>query len=120
MSPVGDVFVPSPPKTGTNLLHPLPPQSLNGSDHSFFVFVCWYCILLPADGPKRGRLPIPTTATLPYCMRPLKIFPSLPGSCLRVFIAMQAKHSYASSTNGLGLLAGVLTISASIEITTPH
>ena len=23
--------MPSPPKTGTNLLHPLPPQSLNGS-----------------------------------------------------------------------------------------
>ena len=31
MSPVGAIFVPSPLKTGTNLLHPLPPQSLNGS-----------------------------------------------------------------------------------------
>ena len=32
MSPVGAIFVPSPPKTGTNLLHPRPPpQSLNGS-----------------------------------------------------------------------------------------
>ena len=32
MSPVGATFVPFPPKTGTNLLHPRPPpQSLNGS-----------------------------------------------------------------------------------------
>ena len=32
MSPVGAVFVPFPPNTGTNLLHPPPPpQSLNGS-----------------------------------------------------------------------------------------
>ena len=29
MSPVGSIFVPFPPKTGTNMLHPLPPQSLN-------------------------------------------------------------------------------------------
>ena len=29
MSPVGAIFVPFPPKTGTNMLHPLPPQSLN-------------------------------------------------------------------------------------------
>ena len=32
MYPVGAIFVPSPLKTGTNLLHPLPPQSLNGAD----------------------------------------------------------------------------------------
>ena len=31
MSSVGAIFVPSPPKTGTNLLHPLSPQSLDGS-----------------------------------------------------------------------------------------
>ena len=32
MSPVGAIFVPFPPKTGTNLLHPRPPpQLLNGS-----------------------------------------------------------------------------------------
>ena len=29
MFPGGAIFVPSPPKTGTNLRHPLPPQSLN-------------------------------------------------------------------------------------------
>ena len=29
---VGAIFVPSPPKTGTNLLHPCPPQLLNGSE----------------------------------------------------------------------------------------
>ena len=26
MSPVGAIFVPFPPKTGTNMLHPLPPN----------------------------------------------------------------------------------------------
>ena len=32
MSPIGAIFVPFPPKTGTILLHPRPsPQSLNGS-----------------------------------------------------------------------------------------
>ena len=31
MSPVGAIFVPFSLKTGTNLLHPLSPQSLNGS-----------------------------------------------------------------------------------------
>ena len=31
MSPEGAILVPSPLKTGTNLLHPLPPQSLNWS-----------------------------------------------------------------------------------------
>ena len=29
MSLVGAIFVPFPSKTGTNMLHPLPPQSLN-------------------------------------------------------------------------------------------
>ena len=31
MSPGGAIFVPSPPKTGTNLRHPRPPLSLNDS-----------------------------------------------------------------------------------------
>ena len=31
MSPGGAIFVPSSPKTGTNLRHPRPPQSLNDS-----------------------------------------------------------------------------------------
>ena len=31
MSSIRAIFVPSPLKTGTKLLHPLPPQSLNGS-----------------------------------------------------------------------------------------
>ena len=31
MSLVGAIFVPFPPKTGTSLLNPRPPQSLNGS-----------------------------------------------------------------------------------------
>ena len=29
LSPVGDIFVPFPLETGANMLHPLPPQSLN-------------------------------------------------------------------------------------------
>ena len=33
MSPVGAIFVPFPPKTGANMLHPLPPQSLNLPRH---------------------------------------------------------------------------------------
>ena len=37
MSPVGAIFVPSPLKTGTNLLHPRSPESLNdsGGVHTF-------------------------------------------------------------------------------------
>ena len=35
MSPIGAIFVPSPPKTWTNLLHPRPSQSLNGSSSKF-------------------------------------------------------------------------------------
>ena len=31
MSPVGAISVPFPPETGTNLFHPRPYQSLNGS-----------------------------------------------------------------------------------------
>ena len=36
MPPIGAIFVPFLPKTGTNFLHPLPPQSLNGSTDAFF------------------------------------------------------------------------------------
>ena len=32
MSPAGTIFVPFPPKMGTNLLHPLAPQSLKDID----------------------------------------------------------------------------------------
>ena len=41
MSLVGAISVPSPLKTGTNLLDPLPPQSLNGeSKQDFDTGVC--------------------------------------------------------------------------------
>ena len=33
-------------------------------------------------------------------LRVFGIYPSLPGSRLRIFIAMQVQHSYISSTNG--------------------
>ena len=35
MSPVGTIFVPFPPKTGTNMLHPRPHQSLNWSEDAY-------------------------------------------------------------------------------------
>ena len=55
-----------------------------------------------SDGPQRARLPIPpAAATFPSCLLwSLRIFPSLPGSRLRFFIATQVQHSYSSSTNG--------------------
>ena len=39
MSSVGTIFVPSPLKTGTNWLRPLPPQSVNGSADEDVIFV---------------------------------------------------------------------------------
>ena len=38
---------------------------------------------------------------LPSCLWSLRIFPSIPGSRLRIFIAMQVQHSCTSSINGL-------------------
>ena len=40
------------------------------------------------------------TSSFPSCLWPLRIFPSLPGSRLTIFIAMQVQHSYNSSING--------------------
>ena len=40
------------------------------------------------------------TSSLPSCLWSLRIFPSLPGSRLAFFIAMQVQQSYNSSTNG--------------------
>ena len=50
MSPVGAIFVPFPPKTGTNMLHPLPPKSLNLSsfacqNHIIYIY-CTYVRVL--------------------------------------------------------------------------
>ena len=36
MSPVEAIFVPSPLKGGTNVLHPRPPRSLNGSSRALY------------------------------------------------------------------------------------
>ena len=47
--------------------------------HCLFVFVC---ISFMADGPQRAGLPIPPIVTLPSCLWPLRVFPSLPGSRL--------------------------------------
>ena len=41
-------------------------------------------------------------AMLPSFVRSIRIFPALPGSRLRIFIAMQVQHSYNSSTNHIG------------------
>jgi len=40
-----------------------------------------------------------------------KIYPFLPGSRLRGFIAIQVQHSYTSSTNGWTFRTRVLTLS---------
>ena len=51
MSPVGATFVPFPTKTGTNLLHPLPPQLLNCSP--WWDTTCVEELLRPFD-PGKG------------------------------------------------------------------
>ena len=40
------------------------------------------------------------TSSLPSCLWSQRIFSSLPGSRLTIFIAMQVQHSYNSSTTG--------------------
>ena len=53
------------------------------------IAVCFVCISPMVDGPERARLSIlPTEATLPSRLQSLRIFPSLPGSRLRIFIAL--------------------------------
>ena len=48
----------------------------------------------------------------PSCVWSQGIYPSLPGSSLHVFIAMQVKHSYTSSTNSWTFRTHVLTLTA--------
>ena len=67
---------------------------------------------LTVDGRQRTGLPIPPIATSPSCLWSLNCFPYLPGSCLRSFIAMLIKHSYASSATARTLLIRLLTLSA--------
>ena len=63
MSPVGAIFVPFPPKTGTNMLHPLPqsPNLSNGNkiyDHHdgiLLVLLLLYCCLLPCIETAHDR-----------------------------------------------------------------
>ena len=61
MSPGGAIFGPSPFKTGTNLRHPLPPQSLNDSYAIFFSCVAFVVLilvfLLSSDRCFYDRLP---------------------------------------------------------------
>ena len=76
---------------------------------------CCYCPLLAQqlesdEYLNRGEISfttarplVPATRVVRRC-RPIfgriRIFPFLPGSRLRVFIAMQLQHSYHSSSNG--------------------
>ena len=72
----------------------------------FFVlfFVLFVCISLRADRPQRTRLlPVSPTAILSSCLWSLRIFPSLTGSRLTNFIAMQVQHSYISSSVWLNI-----------------
>ena len=45
-----------------------------------------FFLYLAIDGPQRARLQIPPTETLPSCLWSLRIFPSLPGSRLTIFL----------------------------------
>ena len=55
MSPVGAIFVPFPPETGTNMLHPRPPpQSLN-----------WSKVTSPARGQLNRENDIPLSPCVP-------------------------------------------------------
>ena len=58
-----------------------------------FVLSC----LLKVDGPQRAWLLIQPIATLPFRLRPVRIFPPLPGSRLRFFIMMYVQHSKVDS-----------------------
>ena len=57
MSPLGAIFVPFPPKTGTNMLRPLPLQSLNLSNMWIPLRTSRYCCAIhaPRDDPKNER-----------------------------------------------------------------
>ena len=57
------------------------------------------------------------TSSLPSCLWSLRIFSPLPGSRLTIFIAMQGRQSYNSSTNGWILLTHVPTLSDTEERT---
>ena len=48
-------------------------------------FCLFVRISLTTDGSQHARLLVPPIATLPSCLWPLNIFPSLPGSQLRFF-----------------------------------
>ena len=64
-----------------------------------FLRLSFVCNLLTAQ-IAIDRLPIlPTCNIATSCLWSLRIFPPLPGSRLRIFIAMQDQHSYTSSTN---------------------
>ena len=75
----------------------LPSEPINALVPRSHLPVLFVCISLTVDGPQRARLPIPP-AILPAVTRDL-IFPFLPRSRLRIFVAMQVQHSYISSTN---------------------
>ena len=62
--------------------------------------------------PQRDRLPILPTATLPSCQGLQGMFPSLPGSRHRLFIAVQIQRFYTSSSDGSILIDRVLTLCA--------
>ena len=52
------------------------------------------CISLTVDGSQRASLSIPPAATLSPCLWSLKDLTISPGSWRRLFIAMQAEHSF--------------------------
>ena len=73
----------------------------------FFVFfVCISCVTPAGTSNKpdirnnwEENTHTPTATMMPSCLWTVRIFPSLPGSRLRFFIALQVQHSYTLSTN---------------------
>ncbi|CAN0478298.1 unnamed protein product [Ascophyllum nodosum] len=79
MSPVGAIFVPfPPPKTGTNMLHPLPPQSLN----------------LSAPSPAPAPAPAPGLAT------PAVTLPRVSSAMEQKRLARLAAAEHGGSSHG--------------------
>ena len=96
-----------------------------GINRYTFCFASTVCTSLTPDGPQRAMLccALAIQVTSPTyckvvviipilsCLWSLSIFPSLPGSRLRVLIAIQVQHSDTSPTNGWILLTYVLKLS---------
>ena len=83
-SPSGAMFVPSPPKTGTNLWHPRPPQLLNDSTKVFPYRTACFGRLTTLSSLAAGQLVVSQTPLarwlvkwLRCCCRPFRLLVEL-------------------------------------------